>query len=189
VVRGSRRRGRTTLRGGASAWPRRGPPARGGPRPASAGARPPGTTTCGRGPRHAAWPHAARRLPRRIGVAARGWPARPARLQCARSNGPWHGSQPWRGPDMARSSAQRPGNGWLGQWRGCPSPARSRSWPVWHAQPNTARPWWLVWPGTPARVRSPVGAATRLGRLRPRCCAVVGNGDDCGHMRSHRFEL
>jgi hypothetical protein len=55
-----------------------------------------------------------------------------------------------RGPDMARSSAQRPGNGRLDPRHGCSSLAWSRSWPVWHTQPNTARPWWLVRPRHPS---------------------------------------
>jgi hypothetical protein len=144
----------------------------------SAGARPsatvrptsarwPAASRCGHGPQHAARPRSARWLPWRLGaacVAARGWPARPlayvvarrglptrlARPRRARNYDPWCGSRPWRGPDMARSSIQGPGNGRLGPRRGSPSPARSRSWPVWHAQPNTARPWRLVWPRHPS---------------------------------------
>jgi hypothetical protein len=62
------------------------------------------------------------------------------------------------GPNMARSSAQRPGNGRLGPWRGCPSPALSHSWPVWRAQPSTARPWRLVRPRHPSA--SPIASGS-----------------------------
>jgi hypothetical protein len=115
--------------------------------------------------------------------ARRAWPANPDRL--------------------ARSSAQRPGRGRLGPWRGCLCLARPRSRPAWHtvlgarpAHPRRARssgrrPWhssqrggpracparWPAWPACSASARCggsrPASAAKLPARCRVLPCAPV----------------